>query len=224
MAGFRAHAITGILSGTVAATIFLFSQCRAEPLACLHAPRALSICLLTIMLGGLGAMLPDVDSPRGRPLRLLFAVVAAMSGTTACLAWSRPEGFQLRFLLWSLGVSAAVFCAGSALFGRLTTHRGIFHSLPMAAAMVLWCRLFVMPLSLPTEASWLIALGGMGLGYLSHLLLDALASLGQSPLHPFKFVSKCRWATLCAYAFLAVGGLLNVSAVRAAILRHLSGG
>ena len=222
MAGFRAHVFTGLLSGAIASTAYVLKvACRPDWSACLHDPGALTIGTMTVGGAALGAMLPDIDSSRGRPLQIVFAVIAAIAGTVSCLLLNQRAGARLAHVAWSFGLALAVFGVGISLFGRLMTHRGIFHSLPMAAAVALWGRLFLisMPLDLPAGELWFIAVFGLGLGYLSHLALDAACALGQSPLQPVKLYSKCGWATAAAYLFLLIGALLNLPSVRRELVR-----
>lgn len=168
-------------------------------------------CILAGALCGVSGMLPDVDSPSGRPARESLAFIAAIV----------PMMLVDRFR--SLGVSAETTVMVGALvyvsirFGlgyllrHFTVHRGMFHSLP--AALIFGELAFL----LASGDDWRLRLykaGGVSLGYLSHLVLDEVYSvqwrfgwvrIKKSFGTALKvFSTKSVWANVSTYAKLAI--------------------
>lgn len=162
-------------------------------------------------LCALGGMLPDLDSDSGRPVRELFGFAAAV------VPLFLLECFQFRYPLAEDMEKPLVLAGGtylfiryglSAMFKKLTVHRGMFHSIP--TMLIIGALTFLM---YPT---WyydrrLFVTGGVMLGFLSHLVLDELYSVdltgGRLRLNKFagsalKFWSKSSKATTSTYLML----------------------
>jgi hypothetical protein len=127
---------------------------------------------LAVTLGGL---LPDLDSDSGVPVRELFSLVAAV---VPVLLLRRME--QLRSLTTeqNLVVLAGLYLliryGGADIFNLLTTHRGMFHSIP---AMLIAGLLVFLVYHSPQLVIRLYLAAGTMLGFLSHLVLDELYSV-----------------------------------------------
>lgn len=157
----------------------------------------------------LGGLLPDLDSDSSLPVRELFALAAA---ATPVLLVHRLSslGFTTEQTLVLLGgVYLLVRYGARALLGRLTVHRGMFHSIP---AMLIAGLLVLVVYQSPATQVRLYLAGGVMLGFLSHLVLDALCSvdlLGARPHlkkhagSPLKLFSSSWPATLVTYGLLA---------------------
>ena len=126
--------------------------------------------------GTLGAILPDIDSDSGRPLRIIFPACAAL--LPPLFLWRLPLLHEST--LHALGAWAAlswlIFRPARWLISHLSRHRGAFHSIP--AALCFGALLFIIASAeaLSREISLALALCGAG-GYLVHLLLDELYAI-----------------------------------------------
>ncbi|MGH7169225.1 MAG: metal-dependent hydrolase [Gemmataceae bacterium] len=162
-------------------------------------------------LCGIAGMLPDLDSPSGRPVRELFGITAI--AVPLLLAYRlrqsgmEPEQLVLLaaflYLLIRFGLSWA--------FKHLTVHRGMFHSIP---AMLIAGEAVFLAHDCPDNRSRLMLAGGIMLGFLSHLVLDEIYAVDMNGLTPrfnkaagsaLKFFSKSWAASLGTW--LLLGGL-----------------
>jgi hypothetical protein len=166
LAAFRAHLSTGLALSGAAATTTLATG--------LATPRQT---LLYLTLGGLGALLPDLDADGSAPTRIgLAAASLGIAFLTMFLLAGVYDSLAELVVVWV----ATYLAARAALFGvltRVTVHRGMLHSLPAAACF-----------GLATVAAAHHGLGadpatawGAGTfvagGYLWHLLLDELSAV-----------------------------------------------
>jgi hypothetical protein len=128
------------------------------------------------LLGTLGGILPDIDTPHSVPARLLFSV-------SGILFASLLVASQLNQSAWIdliiLGVVTFIgFRYGLLkLFARLTSHRGHLHSIFAAllfglSTTVIAYQGFAVRASVAWLAGWFVS-GG----YLVHLLLDEIYSV-----------------------------------------------
>lgn len=163
MAGYREHiSISGVLGcvyGSVAVFIFDFSPVQG---------------ILAGILTWVAGMLPDLDSQSGKPVREIFGLLAAIVPLTMIghiLNWSsNPEQVMLIAVL----LYALVRYGFAWILGKVSVHRGMFHSLP---AMFIAAEIaFLAYQNDSYTVRFLMALG-VGLGFLSHLLLDELYSV-----------------------------------------------
>lgn len=156
-----------------------------------------------------GGMLPDLDSDSGRPVREVSSLCAAV---LPLLLMPRlvELGQSQECRLASLVVLYIVTRYGLADFiGRVSVHRGMFHSLPamLTAGLVVY-----LEYSSPNTALRLLLAGGVMLGFLSHLILDEIYSvdfngvrvrLSKSAGSALKFVSPSWVGTAVCYGLLA---------------------
>jgi LexA-binding, inner membrane-associated putative hydrolase len=132
-----------------------------------------------IFLGTLGGLLPDIDASNSRPVKLLFNVLALMGVAGALQAFkNNSEPYPL--LLIVAGAYLFIRFAVFALFNRLTTHRGVFHSVLAAVffALLTTCISYHF-LHWDVLHAWLNGLF-IALGFIVHLLLDELYSVDLS--------------------------------------------
>ncbi len=128
------------------------------------------------VLGVIGGLLPDIDSDTSIPVRVAFTVLAVWS--CFLLVFHLGENHSLiELTLLGIACYLTVRYGAFSLFTRITVHRGLFHSLPAAAAAGLITvlaahRLFAQP---PLEA-WMCGAFVL-LGFLVHLLLDEIYSV-----------------------------------------------
>jgi membrane-bound metal-dependent hydrolase YbcI (DUF457 family) len=158
----------------------------------------------------LAGLLPDLDSDSSIPVRELFGVAAAVVPL-----------FMLRRLLRRglPGDEILVICALayiviryglSALFKRLTVHRGMFHSIP--AMFITGLAVFALDKGSDLKVRVYLA-GGAMIGFLSHLVLDEIYAVNFMGLRfkpnkyagsALKLMSSSWTATLTTYALLII--------------------
>lgn len=175
--------------------------------------------LLGGFLAGVGGMLPDLDSPTGKPGKEIFSLTAAavpMVLIGHVLAWTRlpPETETVMLLL--LAMYCGIRYGLAWLVSKLSVHRGMFHSVP---AMLIAAELIYLtyPSQLTTVRLYMGA--GIALGFFSHLLLDEIYSFKWSGALPgvkrsfgtaLKFFGPSFGATAFTYALLATMSFLTL--------------
>jgi membrane-bound metal-dependent hydrolase YbcI (DUF457 family) len=220
MANFQTHIIASGLAGAGYAAGAFFNYGVPGP-----------TCVLAGSLCGIAGMLPDLDCGGGIPLRESMAFAAAM---VPLMLVHRLLAFDLsreQTILCCGAIYLAVRFGGAELLRMLTTHRGMFHSLPAAAIFAELAFLLTvgdMPLRL-YEA------GGVALGYVVHLLLDEVYGLrfggkSRSFGSALKLFGKGWLANVATYAILAAVTYVAVHErdwterfERTRFLRHLAG-
>lgn len=160
--------------------------------------------------GFCGGLAPDLDHDASIPLRFVFRVLAIL--IPVILIQKHPEFHR------SVGESIGYFVVFATLilfpvrwiFGKLTVHRGIFHSVP--AIFIYGALIFLLSgrqhHDIPFQKSMAIA---SSLGYFAHLLLDEYSSLNFNG-HRFKpkrslgtaldFIKPNKRVTIFAYLLL----------------------
>ncbi len=163
MAGYREHiSVSGLLGLAYAfAAIFLFGY---------SAVQAAVAAVLTWIAG----MLPDLDSETGRPVKELSSVTAAVAPMLVFQHCSSLGISSDRAMLASLIIYGTVRYGAPSLLGRLTVHRGMFHSIP--ALLIASELTFLCYYSEELRVRLLMAIG-VGIGFLSHLVLDEMYSV-----------------------------------------------
>ena len=165
------------------------------------------------VLGGaltaIAGLLPDLDSDSGVPVRELFGLAAA---TVPFLLLRRLEAkaVSTEQMILTLGsVYLLVRYGLSALFKRVTVHRGMFHSVP--AMCISGLLVFLLYHNPEMKIRLYLAAGAM-IGFLSHLVLDELCSvdiagaklkLNKYAGSALKLRSVSTLATLATYSVLA---------------------
>ncbi len=164
--------------------------------------------LVAAALCSIAGMLPDLDHKLGIPLRETLNFVAVLV----------PMLMMPRFTELGLTPEQLVFVAvvsyvlirfvGGALFRKFTKHRGMWHSIPAAAAAGMVT--YVVCLS-PEQEVRMMKAWAVVLGFLLHLLLDEIYSVDligrrikKSSGTALKFFGNNSGANLFAYANLVV--------------------
>lgn len=167
-----------------------------------------SIALLFSMLGG---MLPDLDSDSGKEIKHITSMTSVASALLFWAASGRvdpPIAFEFR--IWITLFSAFFWSRGLRWFlGKVTVHRGMFHSIPTC---LIWGSL--MYLNYPHENHWVrvYMASGIMVGYMSHLLCDeyfSVESLAGFRVNKafgtaLKFWSGSLFSTLICYIILGL--------------------
>jgi membrane-bound metal-dependent hydrolase YbcI (DUF457 family) len=122
-----------------------------------------------------GGILPDLDSDSSKPVRELFHLLGSVAAIVTLHRFHRHVSVSTEIALL-LAAAAYLFTryVAAQFFAWLTVHRGMFHSLP--AAILAGELIFLIYDSAELPARWTVA-AAMSLGYLSHLLLDAVWDL-----------------------------------------------
>ena len=165
MAGYKAHLAMGMGVGLGGGLWLILSF-------------SLSLFYLPVILLAtvIGSLMPDLDSESGRPVRLLFVALG--------FVFSFFIGYYLLFIVEAeiLQVALAVIAVFIIinfgfrhLFMKYTHHRGIFHSLVAVLTIVLSFNCTFLSLEIPLFES-IIMSSALGVGYLSHLILDEMNS------------------------------------------------
>lgn len=163
MAGYREHiSVSGMMGlGYAFAAVFVFGY---------SAVQAAIAAILTWIAG----MLPDLDSETGHPVRELSGVTAAVA---PMLVFQHSTSIGVsgdRSMLASLLIYGAVRYGGPSVLGKITVHRGMFHSIP--ALLIASELTFLCYYSEELRVRLLMAVG-VGIGFLSHLVLDEMYSV-----------------------------------------------
>lgn len=203
MANFQTHLLGGALvSGAGALAVYAQGLTSASETQTLF------------LLGTAASLLPDIDANDSRPVRIAFDAVGIVVGFLVAFAFARHLKLLELLLIW-LGTWLFVRYPLRASFSRFTVHRGVWHTLLMALTLALATAVIAhRGLGLEALSSWLAG-GFMLLGYLTHLLLDELASvdlLGHSVKRSFgtalKPLSLRAWPASLLLALLSLGFLL----------------
>ena len=163
MAGYREHITVSGLLGVAygCASVFLFSYSLIQA-------------AIAAVLTWIAGMLPDLDSESGKPMQELFGVTAALA-PVLLLQNANAMGVQGdRAMLFSLISYGVVRYGGSFVLGKLTVHRGMFHSIP---ALVIAAELTFLAYHSDELRVRVLMAVGVGIGFLSHLVLDEMYSV-----------------------------------------------
>lgn len=167
MAAFRTHFSTGVVTGYLVAAASV-----AAPLQLLPTTPFYIFCGTCV-----GSILPDLDSDHSTPFAIAFGLLSILAGSLAfAFCVQHRDMAALGSWLWIPPLASLVVRHGVAkVFQAFTSHRGIFHSLPMMVIVTCIAALVLEPLHLgPTDA--LMISVSVGIGFLSHLVLDEIYS------------------------------------------------
>lgn len=134
---------------------------------------------LGVMLGVLGSMLPDLDHDESTPLKEVFNIAAAIIPFIFIVAYILPRGEKTAAFVTVIFGFGYLFIrlVVSNLFKHITSHRGMFHSIP--AMLIVGAIIFLLYHESDVKVRWFLTAAGM-LGFLSHLVLDEAASVDFS--------------------------------------------
>ncbi|QWR77728.1 metal-dependent hydrolase [Candidatus Magnetomonas plexicatena] len=171
MPGFKEHLTFGLITG-VAVSL---------PAVTMHYVKN-SLALPIIACTSVGALIADFDSESSVPFHVASSVFAAITGVFVFLYLKRTTPEIGDLLIWTVcSVLAAKFLI-SPIIKKMTTHRGIWHSIPAAVISFLAAFLLLQRVNMETDSRFYLTLS-IGIGYISHLVLDE----GKSLFH-FKFL------------------------------------
>ncbi len=178
MAGYKAHLATGMALGLISGIGVML----------LAVPSIIYVPLIFIAVG-IGSFLPDLDSDTGIPVKLLFLVLGiVIAASVGYYLYDAIDARVYAIVVGVLGTFGLINFALKYLFKRLTTHRGIFHSLVAVIITILILNSAFLAIGLEIFDSLLFS-GAVGIGYLGHLILDesnSIVNLSGIPFIPKK--------------------------------------
>jgi len=165
MASFASHLYGGaVISSAAAITVYSLGWAGPEQTQMLF------------FVGVAGSLLPDIDSHRSKPIRIVFSLLGTFVAFLASLSLVGRFPVVELALIWA-GAFLLVRYGLLEMFARLTVHRGIWHSwLGAVFAGLSVTNLSHYLAELSASDSWLAGLF-VFIGYLTHLCLDEIASV-----------------------------------------------
>ena len=197
MAGYREHiSVSGLIGA--------FYGCAAT-VAMGFTPIQGALAFIFTWLAGMG---PDLDSQSGKPIRELFGLMGAVAPLVLMQHMHAIGGHTERAMFLSICLYVVVRYGGAMLIGKLSVHRGMFHSVP---ALLIAAMLTFLCYKSDRFAVKLLMAGGVAIGFFSHLVLDELYSvqwngtrlkLSRSAGSALKMVGKHFWPNAFTYGLL----------------------
>ena len=165
MANFTTHiAIGTVVSGGLATLTLAADAVAPENL------------VAVTLAGVLGSVLPDIDLKDSRPSRAMFSGLAIFFSFAVLFTFATKFSVAEMMILW-LGTLMFVRYGLHAVFHRLSTHRGIWHSILAGVFCAALTAIIYRHLLLrPEGVAWLAA-GFLFIGFLTHLVLDEIYSV-----------------------------------------------
>lgn len=157
------------------------------------------------------SLLPDIDSPQSKPTELLFGMTSVLAPVFLVQGVGVQQLTPSEIILMALAGYMVVQYVVRRIMQRLTVHRGIFHSIPMA---LIWGAIVYMAFRHAPAVTRDIAAAGAVLGFFVHLLIDEMFSFinfegirlspKQSFGSAFKFFAPSLAANFFAYMILFI--------------------
>ncbi len=123
MADFKTHLMgAAVVSGLAATTLVMTGQFPHQAV------------IGYFILGVIGGLLPDIDSPHSIPVRIAFMGLAVIAGFLVVFTFGRRYSLVELILLW-IGCFALIRYGVFELLDRYTVHRGLIHSIPMGVSL-----------------------------------------------------------------------------------------
>jgi membrane-bound metal-dependent hydrolase YbcI (DUF457 family) len=137
------------------------------------------------MITVISAFLPDLDSDTGIPLKILLTTLSFIGGGIIGWILFKVDNFSLTHLiLYTLSFILFIYYGVGGLIKKMTHHRGIFHSIPSVFLSILLTLTFLNYFSITNSLKFVLSLS-VGIGYLSHLILDEMNSIVNLEGIPF---------------------------------------
>lgn len=128
------------------------------------------------ILGVMGGLLPDIDSPHSIPVRIAFMGLAVIAGFLVVFTFGRRYSLVELILLW-IGCFALIRYGVFELLDRYTVHRGLIHSIPMGVICGLVTTILAyQAFNASVTHAWMCGTF-VTLGFFVHLLLDEFYSV-----------------------------------------------
>lgn len=131
------------------------------------------------VLGVIGGLLPDLDSPTSIPIRIVLATLAVVAGFLVVFTFGTRYSLVELVILW-LGCFLLIRYGLFSLFDWVTVHRGLIHSIPAGIGFGLITVLLAFHVFTASAThAWLCGMF-VTLGFIVHLLLDEFYSVDLS--------------------------------------------
>ncbi|MBU1668028.1 metal-dependent hydrolase [bacterium] len=132
--------------------------------------------VIAFVLGTLGGLLPDVDSAHSTSIKVGFNVLSLLM--TIMLIFVKSSTYSIvEMLIMSVLVFAGIRYGFLELFRKISKHRGMFHSVPVALIWgIVVAILMHFFFGLNSLVSWVYGFM-ITAGYLVHLILDETYSV-----------------------------------------------
>ncbi len=165
MANFKTHFVgSAMLSGALASA-FLTMGALSQ-----------SQTMTAFAVGTLAGLMPDIDADNSKPLNIAFTVIAIFISFLTVFAQAGSLSIAEMVLFW-LFVFFLIRFVVMRLFQSITTHRGVFHSIPVALLLAeVTILLFYHFFDAPAVTAWIYGIVFFA-GYLVHFVLDELVSV-----------------------------------------------
>jgi LexA-binding, inner membrane-associated putative hydrolase len=162
MANFPTHIAVGtVVSGALATVTVAADMVAPENI------------VAVTLAGVLGSILPDIDLEESRPAKAMFSGLAIFFSFAVLFGLDRKYSIAEMLILW-LGTLLLVRFGAKEVFFRFSYHRGVWHSLlALVFCAFVTAVIFGRLLGRDDGIAWLGAVF-MGVGYLTHLILDEL--------------------------------------------------
>lgn len=171
MASFNTHISSGVVLGVAALIFIIYNAVLPQPGAFLIATAV-----------AIGSIMPDLDSDTSVPFHIVSSLLALIIGSLTYIYFKNIMSDNGDIILRVIVAVLAVKFVISPIIKKLTKHRGIWHSIPAVVIMTIGSFLALQVVDLDMRLRFYIAVA-LGVGYLSHLVLDEGSSLFR-----FKFL------------------------------------
>ncbi|MDZ7622497.1 MAG: metal-dependent hydrolase [Candidatus Competibacteraceae bacterium] len=165
MADFNTHLMGAAAVSGVAATVLVMTGMVPQ-----------QVVIGYFVLGVIGGLLPDIDSPTSIPIRIAFTALAVVGGFLVVFTFGTRYSLLELVILWVacfLVVRYGLF----KLFDHFTVHRGLIHSLPAGIGFGLTTTLIAFHgFGASATHAWMCGTF-IALGFIVHLVLDELYSV-----------------------------------------------
>jgi hypothetical protein len=164
MANFNTHFNVAAFTSTIEAGTMYYSGLVTKPEATF------------LFIGGiLGGILPDIDSNYSTPTKMMQYIFSNLISFFVLFNYIGVYPIINLILIW-IGTFAIIMLLFQ-IFNKITTHRGMFHSIP--AAIIFWfifSLIFYYIFKFNYLFSWYFGMF-IFLGYITHLTLDEIYSI-----------------------------------------------
>jgi hypothetical protein len=165
MANFNTHFAVGATSSAIITGVLL-SMRVIEP----------TEAIMAFATGTFGSLMPDIDANNSKAINIGFTVISLL--VTILFVFSKLDIYSLLEMLIMGGVIfSSVRFGFIGVFRKISKHRGVFHSIPMAliwgvGTAIISYNFF----HLESLLSWIYGIM-MSFGYAVHLILDEIYSV-----------------------------------------------
>ncbi len=130
---------------------------------------------LSFIVGTIGGILPDIDHSIAIPIKIMKYIFSNLLAFITVMRFIDLYPIYFMPLFWGAGFLTAFLLF--FIFNKITTHRGMFHSIPAAVVfMFLGVLFFKYYVGFNIVKSYYLGIF-IFLGYITHLILDEIFSV-----------------------------------------------